>query len=143
MGNKFDNASSEMVSHFVATISRVFDRSGADLQLIYDTVVDQLENGPRNNVEEAYGHVAQHFRDIYPVIMSDPRLEDARGRILAEYGRLPATSETRLRVSRDDHSVGFAVVLGGAIGVAVAAAIVAYCLGGDDPAPGESVEVRC
>lgn len=143
MPEELDHTSPAMVSHLVATFSRIYDRYPSDLELIHGVVVEHLKRGPKVAHPDAFEHVAQHIKDIYPAVMRDPRIQPVQTRMLDEYARMPATPETRLRQSPDDRSIGFAVVLGGAIGVAVAAAIVGYCLGGPDPAPGESVEVRC
>jgi hypothetical protein len=132
-----------MVSDLVAAFSRIYDRAPADLELIHEVVVGHLKTGPKVSAADPYEHVAQHIKDIYPAVMRDVRLEPVHSRLLSEYARMPATPVTRLREFPGDQSIGFAVVVGGAIGVAVAAAIVGYCLGGPDPAPGESVEVRC
>ena len=131
----------EMITHLVRTFSQVY--SPDDSATIHDTTVAHLEEGPRVSETDPYAHVAEHFKYVFPAVMADSRIEAIQGRLVEEYAKLPSIPETRLRQHPGDNSVGFAVVVGGAIGVAVAAAIVGYCLGGPDPAPGESVEVRC
>lgn len=138
-----EDISPEMLADFLSSFSRVYDRSPDDLQLIHDTVIDHLKTGPGVADRDPDRHVAAHFMHVYPAVMQDPRLEPARARMVAEYGKLPVTPAIRLREFPGDSSIGVAVAVGVGIGVIVAAAIVGYCLGGPDPAPGESVEVRC
>lgn len=136
-----DRTNPEMVAHLVRTFGQVY--SPGDSAVVHDVVIEHLEKGPRVSASDPYEHVAEHFKYVFPAVMRDARVEPVQQRLLDEYAKLPSTPETRLRQHPGDNSVGFAVVLGGAIGVIVAGAIVGYCLGGPDPAPGESVEVRC
>jgi hypothetical protein len=143
MSEDSDNVSPDMVSHLVAAFSRMYDRHPNDLELIHQVTLEHLKGGPKVSIRDPFEHVGQHLKDIYPAVMRDPRIEPVQARLLSEYAKMPATPATRLRAYPGDHSIPGAIVFGGAIGVAVAAVIVGYCLGGPDPAPGESVEVRC
>lgn len=142
MTHDFSNASPAAVHDLITTFARVFDRTPKEYETIHQVTIEHLEK-MKANATDPYEHVAEHFQAIYPLVMRDARIGKLNDRIVGEYAKMPVTPEIRLRKSPGENSIGFAVVVGGAIGVAVAAAIVGYCLGGPDPAPGESVEVRC
>ena len=102
-----------------------------------------MKKGPKNTKRDAFEHVAEHINYIYPAIMKDARLNEIKDRIIAEYGKMPSTPATKLRTSPNENSYGALVACGIGVLVIVAAATAAYCMGGPEPAPGESVEVRC
>jgi hypothetical protein len=143
MANDFDNATPEAVSHLIATYARIFDRNPSDLEAIQNIAIEIMKKGPKNTKKDPFEHVAEHINYIYPEIMKDPRLNDVKDRLVAEYAKMPSTPATRLRTSPNENSLGVLVACGVGVLVIVAAATAAYCMGGPDPAPGESVEVRC
>ena len=139
----FDNATPEAVSHMIATYARIFDRNPGDFEAIQNLAIELMKKGPKNTKKDAFEHVAEHITYIYPAIMKDARLNDVKDRLVAEYGRMPSTPATRLRSSPNENSYGIAAACAVGVLVIVPAATAAYCMGGPDPAPGESVEVRC
>lgn len=143
MNGDLAGASTEAFTHLFAAYARLFDRFPEELDLLRKVTVEKLQAARRPETLDGYEHVAEHFKAVFPAVMGDARVRGFTDKFVAAYGSMPTTPETRLQIGPDDHSIGFAVVVGGAIGVGVAAIIVGYCLGGPDPAPGESVEVRC
>jgi hypothetical protein len=127
----------------IATWSRVLDQHPEDVATLHDMVIDQLNLGPHGNFPDAWAHVGDHVRDIFPVLMEDSRLEPVQTRLLDAYARMPHTADTRLRQSPGENSIGLAAGIGGVVLLIVVAGTVAYCLGGPDPEPGQSVEARC
>ena len=133
----------QMIIDMVSNLSRIYDRSPHEVRAIHDIVVEHLDRGPHGTFPDGYAHVADHLREIFPVVMEDERLAPARTRVLDEYARMPATPATRLRQAPGENSLGAAAGIGAGVIIVVALVTVAYCLGGEDPAPGESVAARC
>ena len=143
MASDFDNATPEAVSHLIATYARVFDRNPADVEVIHNLTIELMKTGPKNTKKDGFEHVAEHINYIFPAIMKDPRLNDVKERLVAEYAKMPSTPATRLRTSPNENSLGVLVAGGVGVLVIVVGATMAYCLGGPDPEPGQSVEARC
>jgi hypothetical protein len=121
----------------------VYDRCPEQVATLHDLVREHLDRGPHGTFPDGYGHVADHIREIFPALMNDSRSEPLRAPLVDEYSRLPATPETRLRNSYGENSLPVYVVPAGVFLLAVVAVTVAYCLSGDDPAPGESAPAHC
>lgn len=142
MANEFSNASPAAIHDLVTTFARVFDRTPKEYEIIHQVTIEHLQK-MKAKAKDEYEHVAEHFQAIYPLVVRDDRVGKLSDRILGEYDKMPVTPEIKLRKLPGENSFPPSVIIGGAIGVVVAACIVGYCLGGPDPAPGESVEARC
>jgi hypothetical protein len=142
MSDEFANASPEAISHVLSTFAGIYEQRPDLFAEIHQVTMEHLKKRKVSN-GKPYEHVAEHIKDIFPLLAEDERLSSVREGLITEYAKMPSTPETRLRQSPGENSYGIAVVVGVGLGVVVAGAIVGYCLGGPDPAPGESVETRC
>jgi hypothetical protein len=135
--------SPELLQLFIEATPDFFTDQPADLVLIRDVVLEQLHHGPKVSATDPWAHVAQHYLEVLPRVMSDPRTKPVRDRVAAHYEELKSGSKSEFIVIPTLAAMGTAAVIGFAIGTAVGAVIVGYCLGGPDPAPGESVPTQC
>ena len=142
MSDEFANASPEAISHVISTFARIYEQRPDLLAEIHEVTTEHLKKRKVSN-RKPYEHVAEHIKDVFPLLAEDERLSSVREELITEYAKMPSTPATKLRQAPGENSYGVAVVVGVGLGVVVAAAIVGYCLGGPDPAPGESVEARC
>jgi hypothetical protein len=142
MSDEFANASPEAISHVISTFARIYEQRPDLFAEIHEITTEQLKKRKVSN-RKPYEHVAEHIKDIFPLIAEDERLSSVREGLITEYAKMPSTPATKLRQSPGENSYGIAALVGVGVGIVVAGAIVGYCLGGPDPAPGESVETRC
>lgn len=142
MSDEFSNAGPEAISHVISTFARIYEQRPDLFAEIHQVTTEHLKKRKVSN-RKPYEHVAEHIKDIFPLLAEDERLSSLREGLIAEYAKMPSTPATKLRQAPGENSYGVAVVVGVGLGVVVAAAIVGYCLGGPDPAPGELVEARC
>jgi hypothetical protein len=133
----------EILQVFMGATSGFYDRYPNDLKLIRDLVVELLQHGPHVTNTDPWAHVAEHYNGVFPAVMNDPRSKPVRDRLAQEYETMKSASSTEFIVIPTVAAMGTAAAIGFAIGTAIGAAIVGYCLGGPDPAPGESVPTQC
>ena len=142
MSDEFSNAGPEAISHVLSTFARIYEQRPDLFAEIHQATIEHLKKRKVSN-RKPYEHVAEHIKDIFPLLAEDERLSSVREGLITEYAKMPSTPETKLRQSPGENSYGIAVAVGVGLGVIVAGTIVGYCLGGPDPAPGELVETRC
>jgi hypothetical protein len=72
------------------------------------------------------GAISKCTGPLMASLMEDNNARSALGRLAAAYAKLPATSATRLRTTKDMHSIGAAIFAGFAIGTIVVIVVIAY-----------------
>jgi hypothetical protein len=142
MSDEFANASPEAISHVISTFARIYEQRPDLFAQIHQVTTEHLKKRRVSN-RKPYEHVAEHIKDILPLLAEDERLSSVREELITEYAKMPSTPATKLRQSPGENSYPVVALVGVGLGIIVAGAIIGYCLGGPDPAPGESVEVRC
>ena len=142
MSDEFANAGPEAISHVISTFGRIYEQRPDLLNEIHQATMEHLKKRRVSN-PKVFEHVGEHIKDVFPLLVEDERLSSFREALLSEYAKMPSTPATKLRQSPGENSYGVAAAVGLGVGVVVAAIVVGYCLGGPDPAPGESVEARC
>jgi len=141
MSDKAARTNPRMIVDVLASHPRIFDRNPEFATLVHDLVVNQLENGPKVNEDDGWKHVGEHFKNILPVLMRDPQVEQWLPTLRDEYARLPATQDTRLREHAGDHSAWLVAGAAALLAGTAAAAIIHYCLAEVHPEPGTSAPV--
>jgi hypothetical protein len=119
-----------MLVDVFGTLVRACDRRPAETKVIHDYAVGRVEQFLRDEESSAAGHQApaeragRAFQQIFKQAMASEDCQAAARRIVAEYGKLPATPDSSLEGTPGANTIGFAIVVGLAIGTVVAGAIV-------------------
>jgi hypothetical protein len=128
------------LNDFAEGFSAIAAASSGELSTIQQVTVDHLRQGPHVESTDPVAHVAEHLEQLIPAVMKDARVAGVPDRILVNMNALkaPAAPGPEALPAVALAGGGAAVIIGL---IAVGAAW--YCLGGDAPEPGTSVEVRC
>jgi hypothetical protein len=126
----------EMMGHY----ARIAEEQPEFVQLIHDKVVHLLREGPQRGGGPMWDHLADHFKDIAPLVMVDPEVVKKFPAIVDTYRGLPTSDATRLREGPDDHSVGPWAGVASGVGI-ILVGIAIYCTSDVTAAPGTSAEV--
>ena len=131
----------QMMVDLNVNCARIADRNPEFVKAVHDLVLAELKSGGSGHTEgDPIEHVAKHAYEILPKIMRDPKIAAMIPGLVAEYGRMPNTPDTRLREHAGDHSVGpwpaIVVLVGiGLVGIAI------YCTSDVTADPGTSAPV--
>ena len=126
-----DSITSAMLLANLERITQTLKANPETLETARKLVHEHLASGPQVQTREPGAHVTEHLATLVPAIARDPRFAPVAAKLAGDPSA-PVVS-----------ALHPAAVLGGGVLVVIVIIVVAYCLGGETPAPGTSADVRC
>jgi hypothetical protein len=135
-----ERTSPRMIAEMMGHYARIAEERPEFVRLIHDKVVYHLREGQPLGGGPMWDHLAEHFKAIAPLVMSDPEVVEKFPAIVDTYRELQTSDATRLREGPGDHSVGPWAGIASGVGI-ILVGIAIYCTSDVDTPPGTSAEV--